>query len=363
MTIGIRGLTLIGVLVASGLTISAAQAEPTDTPGLTSVASRYSLSDDYQPGDTYMGIRLLGTLRLAPVEPHDLPMVELSGLAFDEDENILYALSDRGRIYHLRPRFENSLLVDVSVLAVYRLLDSHGQPLKGRKSDSEGMAAVQERNALKGDTELVISFERKHRIWRFNPQGQFLGKVKLPPRLADKHRYRNPNRGLETVAYDPHYGLLTAPEKPFRDSPGDEVEIVALNKSGAYWRYRLAPEPNPALVGMEVLEDGSLVTLERAYGSYFVPFISTIRRVRRLPPGMKNPLSIETVARMSTSQGWNLDNFEGLARHSGNRFFMISDDNGMIYQSTLLSYFEVLEHEPHQRSQPASSLESRQQTP
>ena len=48
------------------------------------------------------------------------------------------------------------------------------------------------------------------------------------------------------------------------------------------------------------------------------------------------------MAVFDTSQGWLLDNFEGLARHREQRFFMVSDDNRSALQSTLLVYFELL---------------------
>ena len=213
------------------------------------------------------------------------------------------------------------------------------------------------RNSKSQDTELIISFERHHRIARYSPQGKLLETFKLPKRLASKNRYAKANRGIESVTVDPRFGLLAAPERPFKDSPTNEIEIVAVNNPELFWRYQLAPEPNAAIVGIEALADGSFVILERAHGRYFVPFITTIRHLPALEAGQSEPLIPHTLARFSTSQGWNLDNFEGLSRHTKNRFFMISDDNGKIYQSTLLSYFEVLEHEPHQRSQPTTSLQ------
>jgi len=362
MTAWPRRAGVLAACLLGGLFVPQAPGDTLSTP-LDAVANIHQLSDEYAPGDVYMGIRLLGTLKLAPVEPDNLPMAGLSGLAFDEDENILYALSDLGRIYHLRPRFENAMLKELSVLAVYRLRDAQGKPLKGRQADSEGLTALNERNTVTGDTELVISFERMHRILRFNPQGKYLGSIKLPPRLAEKNHYRSANQGLESITFDPRLGLLTATERPLKDAPAGSVDIFALSRPGQYWRYPLAPEPNAALVAMEALADGSILTLERAHGAFFVPFITTLKHIHSLGPGRGETVSVETVARLSTSQGWDLDNFEGLTRHTGNRFFMISDDNGVIYQSTLLSYFEVLEHDPLQRSRPPSALESSTQAP
>jgi hypothetical protein len=50
---------------------------------------------------------------------------------------------------------------------------------------------------------------------------------------------------------------------------------------------------------------------------------------------------IETVALMDTAQGYQIDNSEGLTRHKGNRFFMVSDNNDLFVQRTLLLYFEL----------------------
>ena len=85
------------------------------------------------------------------------------------------------------------------------------------------------------------------------------------------------------------------------------------------------------------------VTLERGYGIFFVPVITTLRRVRALPPNPGAELAVETVARFSTGDGWALDNFEGLTVQSGKRILMVSDDNGRGFQVTLLAAFEMLD--------------------
>ena len=53
--------------------------------------------------------------------------------------------------------------------------------------------------------------------------------------------------------------------------------------------------------------------------------------------------AVETVALLDTAQGYQIDNFEGLTRHKGNRFFMVSDNNDLFVQRTLLLYFELAE--------------------
>ena len=58
----------------------------------------------------------------------------------------------------------------------------------------------------------------------------------------------------------------------------------------------------------------------------FIPFITTLRRVRQFPAEDGAPLEVETVARFNTGQGWSLDNFEGLTQQRGRRILMVSDD-------------------------------------
>ena len=73
-----------------------------------------------------------------------------------------------------------------------------------------------------------------------------------------------------------------------------------------------------------------------------LPIISSLRRVRTLPEHDGAILTVETVARFNTGQGWSLDNFEGLANLGDGRVLMVSDDNTRALQSTLLAQFRLL---------------------
>ena len=48
-------------------------------------------------------------------------------------------------------------------------------------------------------------------------------------------------------------------------------------------------------------------------------------------------MPVETLVTFDTDKGHQLDNFEGLAHHRGNRFFVVSDDNDLF----LHTYREV----------------------
>jgi hypothetical protein len=68
-----------------------------------------------------------------------------------------------------------------------------------------------------------------------------------------------------------------------------------------------------------------------------------LRRVQLTPDSTTQPLKPETVVTLDSNKGFQIDNFEGLARHRGNRFFMVSDNNDLFVQRTLLMYFELVD--------------------
>jgi hypothetical protein len=58
----------------------------------SSVSSPVVFSEQHQLGDTHMEIRLRGTVELANNEINGFKLTELSGLAWDEDENVVLRL-------------------------------------------------------------------------------------------------------------------------------------------------------------------------------------------------------------------------------------------------------------------------------
>ncbi len=307
------------------------------------IAHPYRLSSVFGNGDSFMRVRLLGALQLPTIEVDGYPMLELSGLGWDEDEAVLYALSDEGRVFHLEPMFTDGILDDVEVLGAYALRDEDGEPLRGSAADAEGLALENHRNGRRGDTRLIISFERRPRIVAHDPRGTYEREYALPRPLRSPSAYRGRNRALEAVASHPGAGIITAPELPIGPEPSDMTLIYGLD--GSTWAMDRYPAPNSALVAIETLADGSLLTLERSFSSIWQPLVIVLRRTEPLPaPGRVKRLTAEEIVILSSYDGWHLDNFEGLTLHRDMRFFLVSDDNANFFQRTLLLYLEVLEH-------------------
>lgn len=298
-----------------------------------------ALSDQFSVGDRYADIRLLGALQLTNAEHNGLEFCGLSGLAWDEDAGLLYALSDQGSLFHLKPEFDaQGYLVGAQRVAAYALQDGRGASLRSPFTDSEGLAIRKGDNGVPMDTELLVSFEARPRVVRYSPTGRWLGEAPLPAVLRDVRNYRNSNEALEAVTVDRRWGVLVGAEAPLRNRPAGQVPI--FTSSGRFWNYPLGTAPGSALVAMEALPDGSLLTLERAFVSPLRPLVISLRRTELTSSPQNALLQVTDVAVFDSTQGWRLDNFEGLTRYRDRRFFMISDDNCHAWQATLLVYFE-----------------------
>lgn len=291
-----------------------------------------------------MGIQLSGTVRLPSVEINGRLTGRFSGLAWDQDEKLLYAISDNAHLFKYRLVFKNQQLMDAIPIASYSLVNKKGKRFWPR--DAEGLAIVNGNNGLKGDSELIVSFERAPQIVKFTPQGQWLKQYPLPKILQNPLHYANPNAALEAVTLHPTRGILTSPERPLKSNSPTHIMLYALNDQR--WQVPRHPAPQSSVVAMETLADGSILVMERAFISIFRPLIISLRRVcltdrpsTDAEHAPKLALS-EQVAEFNNTQGWNLDNFEGLTHHRGNFFLMISDDNQHPLQKTLFSYFKLL---------------------
>jgi hypothetical protein len=310
---------------------------------LTTQPATFSLH--HQVGDTYMGIRLQGTLKLASQEVNGLKVMGLSDLAWDEDEKILYAISDKGNLFHLHPVITNHVLTDVKVSAAYPLT-------KGEKAlnaaDAEGLTLANGNNGIAGDSQLIISLESTPRIMRFTPTGEWLSNETLPPILRDVNNYAGTNKQLEAVTLHSYLGILTAPEWPLKQKDKEyslkgEHEHTLYTLNGKQWSFPAYPAPNSAIVALEALEDNSILVLERAYVSKLQPIIISLRQAW-VSTCSKCQGGVETkpIVAFNSHEGWLIDNFEGLTHHEGAYFFMVSDDNDSSLQRTLLNYFEIL---------------------
>ncbi len=294
-----------------------------------------------RPGGTETAGRLhgLGMLELPDITVDGLRLSQLSGLAWDDDDGVLYAISDKGVLFHLRPVIRKDKLVGLQLLKAVPLREAEGKPLKGRRADSEGLDILKGRNGRKGDAELVIGFERFPRIVRYRPDGTVISEYPLPAPLNDRKSYRDNNKMLESVCVDEKLGVLTMPEEPLVNERPGYSRVFGI--TGGSWLIPSAGEFRPSAI--ECLGNNRVLILERDFGRLLGRAV-TLRIATLVGDGGESVAAVETAALLDTAQGYQIDNFEGLTRHKGNRFFMVSDNNDLFVQRTLLLYFELVEH-------------------
>jgi hypothetical protein len=323
-----RGARLLLAAAALGAATSAAEPVRLD-------ARDAPLAEHLAPGAHVGRMRFLGMLTLPSVSFDGARLSQLSDLAWDEANGVLYAVSDKGFLFHLRPVLRDGLLVGVALERALRLRGMDGEPLRDRHADAEGLALVR----AGGETELLVSFERVPRIVRFRPDGRALGPLPLPARLEDPEAYAHANRMLESLCHDPDFGVLTVPEKPLAGEETGYTRLYGL--AGMSWRYPVADDNR--IVGLACPGDGEVLVLEGNFGSRFWRSHATLKRVRLAGAPPDSRLEPETLFALESSRGYQIDNFEGIAHHRGRRFFLVSDDNDFFLQRTLLLYVELLE--------------------
>lgn len=280
------------------------------------------------------GMEIRGVLQMDNIENASPPFNELSGLEWDEDEQLLHIISDNGGLFQLKPVFKNEELIDANLLSRQTLKDRNQIPLSGKNADSEGLALINQNNGIKGDTKLLISFERKPRVIRYKANGEYEKKESIAPVLKKKSSYQKKNKQLEAITYHPAFGLLTGPERPLVDSDGS---IGIFSNKERVSQLTLAHATHGSLVGLTTLPDGNILALERIFINVFTGLQFVIHHLKLNKGTFK-----QTKILSSYSQdGFFNDNFEGISHHKDNYFFMISDDNANALQRTLLIYFRL----------------------
>jgi len=282
-------------------------------------------------------IKILDQKQLMYAAINGVKFSEISDLAYDQKKEKLFMISDEGKLFTFKARFGNTIKELVPTAAV-KLKKKHGKKFKKWRRDSEGMT-------LDAKGHLLISFEGKAKIAWFHKnsdkQGQQIRKYAIPKELRNSQNFRSKNKSLEALAWHKKYGIMTAAEWPLKKYTKKKQTLYAL--SGKKWYFKAEPEARSAISAIEVTDDGNVLVLERSFISYLDPFVVTLKKVYLNDCKKKGMCKTEVLLKMNSHKGWDVDNFEGLARVGKNRYVMISDDNDNFFQKTLLIYFEVLD--------------------
>ena len=196
-------------------------------------------------------------------------------------------------------------------------------------ADAESMAAGV-------DGEIIVSFERIHRLWAYPPNQT--GPRPLP--VPDEMRGATENRGIEGLTLLNDGSLFAVSEGLGRE--GANLAWVSNRRGWSVLIYRNTDGYRPT--GAATLPGGDVVLVER----YFSPRQGVRIRIRRIAhqdikPGAE--ITGDLLAEMR--EPFTVDNFEGIEAIKGPKgetlIFLISDNNFNRFgpQRTLLMMFEV----------------------
>ena len=292
----------------------------------------YTIEPDFIKNGDYMGIKILDSKVLESSRVYGLKFCEISDIVYDEGSDILYALSDKGRMFKCHITIKEGKITDFKLLSAQALRGEDGRKFFGKMRDSEGMA-------LKGK-HLYISFERKPRIIKYSKKMNFRKSLKLPKPLRKIKHYQGENRALEALCYDKKRGFITAAEYPLKSQKGGYGYHDIYNLDGVLCRIKR--QKGVGITELESMSDGNLLMLQRKFALRSFSFETTLSKIY-LDEVKDGECRMDILAWMSSKQGWKIDNFEGLTRYHDTYYLMISDDNNNPLEKTILTLFELKE--------------------
>lgn len=240
-----------------------------------------------------------------------IPVRELSGLAWDADEQLLIAVSDYGYVYRFRLRRQSDRLMEVTPVFAARLANTDdSKPLK--RINAEGVALHA--------GELVIAEENPATLGRFSFDGQHLGSIPVPEPANVISRYKKKGRGLESVIWHPQFGVITAPESPLRKTPKNLHTVYAKGYAWAFPHFG----PRSRLKGIALFPDRKLLVLERTQFSNKGTQIASLRRVDLGKCDTGGVCEVTLLATLPPGA----ENFEGLTLLDAHSALIVSDNSG-----------------------------------
>lgn len=265
-----------------------------------------------------------------------------SDLAVSTDGTRLLTLSDRGR--WLRARLSYDAKGDLSNVDdgdIAPVIGLDGKPVSGADTDSEGLT-VEHAGDLDGP--VAISFERNTRIWRYDfSKGRDVRPE--PVTTGNWVKRLHNNAQLEAITIWRPGMLLAFGEAKVKDGEDLLGAMEAYPGDGTAHTRMLSVIPHDPfnITGAANAPDGGLFLLERRF-SLAGGMGMEIRHIPESAIKEGARLDGEVLTNLSFLDA-NIDNMEGIATRKGPRgetlLYIVSDDNFLPFQRTLLLMFEV----------------------
>ena len=259
-----------------------------------------------------------------------LKLSEISDLVYDKNSSTLFMLSDKGVLFTFNAKFDSKGF-KLKALHAYRLRDKSGKILEDNRRDSEGMALDDKGN-------LYISFERINKIFHFSKNGVMINEVKLPKSLKNIEPSSG-NKSFESLAWHKRYGLITALEYPKEGL--NRIKQTIYSTTGKEWKLKMENIKRNGISEIEVMDDGNLLVLERAFNWFIGKFEVNLVKLDINSCQTGEYCKKEVILKLKINRFFDMENFEGLTNLGSGRYLLISDDNNNILAITKLVYFKI----------------------
>ena len=281
------------------------------------------------------GLALFATMLSAPAEARidvlDVAAVpleridgrrphELSGLAWDHERGVLYAVSDRGVLFAWQLRLADD--------RIDRLAPLWARPVApaGRRINAEAIDL--DRNGSPSRTTLIVGDELGTTAWSLDPASMTFTAFAWPAGLDDARRSK---QGIEALAWSAHWGAIAAAQRPPAHATGRPHEIHA-ERASQPWRLARTSVPRSAIKAIEAAPSGHVIALEKVGGG------TDVHRLRRFDPAACTPAGcdehaaeIPALRNLPTAPNW-----EGLACRPDGVCLIVSDDADLVGHGWLM---------------------------
>ncbi len=257
-----------------------------------------------------------------------------SGLTASADGSRLLAVSDHG--YWLTAGLEEGPgghLLGLRDVRMGAILDEGGVPLGGRWRDAEAVE--------KGPAgSLIVAFENRHRLWRYDIVGNpMLARAKPMPRPRGLDEVPS-NGGMEALTVLPDGRLLVLTENAL-DEFGNRLGWVFEGAKVSQLGYVATGLFKPT--DLSVLPSGDVLLLERR----FTRVGGLAARLSRIPLASIRPRGLLDGQEIAVIEPpLTVDNMEGVAVVEGPAgevfIYILSDDNYRRLQRTILMKFRLV---------------------
>ncbi len=257
-----------------------------------------------------------------------------SGLVVSPDGRRLLAVSDKGYWLSARLRYDGGQrLSGLDEGSVARMRGLDGETLSKKKwRDAESLAALD-------DGSYLVSFERKHRFWRYSLSHGLADALPTAWPKPEGFKGLRKNRGVEALVALRDGGILALAQD--RVDKSDSQGFLWHEKRWSRLTYHRPEGFGPS--GATRLPGGDVLVLERKKlrSSGFI-----VRLVRLSPSDLGRGANLRGHELARLEAPLTVENFEGVAARKGpggeTLIYLLSDDDLTKHRRTLLVMFELV---------------------